>query len=83
MEALRDLSLIEIFAYDDTRGCAEVGKDEGNLILLNKLARLLEGLRGRGTIVDIDEVDLAPIDAALIVDHRQIGSLRHAMPMAR
>jgi hypothetical protein len=53
-------------------------KDEGDLILLDELARLLEGLWGRVTIVDTDEVDLAPVDAAPIVDHRQIGSLGDA-----
>jgi hypothetical protein len=57
----RDLSLVEIFADDNAGGCSEAGKDKGNLILLNKLARLFESLRGRVTIATLMRLILRPL----------------------
>jgi hypothetical protein len=40
---------------------------------LDQLADLLHGLRRRIAVVIGDEVDLAAVDAALVVDHLEIG----------
>jgi hypothetical protein len=42
-------------------------KDEENLVALDKTPRLLERLRRTVSIVIADEIDLASVDAALIV----------------
>src|SRR5262249_40718678 len=46
-----------------------------HLILLDELAYHLDGLRRAVAVVPGDEVDLAAVDAALLVDHVEVGGL--------
>src|SRR5260370_17965347 len=50
-------------------------EDEQHLLLLDQLAHLLHRLGRAVAVVERDEVDLAAVDAALIVDHLEIGGL--------
>ena len=54
---------------------AERGEHQENLVALDQLADLLDRLRRRIGIVVGDEVDLAAVDAALIVDHPEVGGI--------
>ena len=48
------------------------------LILLDQLAHLFDSLRRAVAVVAADEVDLASVDAALVIDHGEVGCLRLA-----
>src|SRR6476661_2729740 len=50
-------------------------KDERDLILLNQAPDLLDGFRRAVTIIEADEIDPAAVDAALLVDHPEVGEL--------
>ena len=43
------------------------------MLLLDEFAYLLDGARRRVAVVEADQIDLAAVDAALIVDHFHIG----------
>ncbi len=51
---------------------------EKNLVFLDQLAHHFDGLRRAVTVVAANEVDLAAVDAALLVDHGEVGRLRLA-----
>ena len=57
---------------------AEAVEHEGDMLLLDETAGLLDRLRRAVAVVEADEIDLAAVDAALIVDHLEIGGLRPA-----
>src|SRR6185437_3302498 len=74
-EELRDLAVVQVFPEGRVVGGAEALEDEGDLVLLDEAADLLDRL-GRGiAVIEADELDLAPVDAALLVDHVEIGGL--------
>jgi len=54
------------------RGSERAG-DEQHFVGFDELAGLLNGLRRRVAVVIGDVIDLAAVDAALIVDHLEIG----------
>ncbi|KAG5719640.1 hypothetical protein E4T56_gene17499, partial [Termitomyces sp. T112] len=54
-------------------GRAERIEHGQHLVALDQLADLFDGLRRRVAVVIADEVDLATVDAALVVDHLEIG----------
>jgi hypothetical protein len=58
--------------------CANDAEQQQHLVLLNKLAHLFDGLRRTVAVVTADEVDLAPVDSALLIDHGEVGGLRLA-----
>lgn len=43
------------------------------MVVLDQLSRLLHGLRRAVGIVVTDEVDLAAVNAAFVVDHTEVG----------
>ena len=55
---------------------AEAVEHEGDLLLLDEAARLLDGLRRAVAVVEADQIDLAAVHAALLVDHLEIGESR-------
>jgi hypothetical protein len=59
-------------------GGAERREDQEHLVALDQLARLLHGFRRAVGVVIGDEVDLAAVDAAIVVDHPEIGAHRLA-----
>jgi hypothetical protein len=48
------------------------------MLLLDELAHHFHGLRWAIAVVAADEVDLSAVDAALLIDHSEIGFLRLA-----
>ena len=77
-EQLRHFLAVEIFLHGGVRRRADDLEGEQHLVALDQLADLLDGLRRRVGVVILDQVDLAAVDAALVVDHLQIGGLRLA-----
>ena len=72
-EQLRDLLGVQILLDRAVRWRAERVEYGEHLVALDQLADLLDGLRRRIGVVIGDEVDLAAVDAALVVDHLEIG----------
>ena len=74
-EQLRHLLGVEILLDRRIGGRAERVEHRQHFIALDQLAHLLHRLRGRVGVVVADEVDLAAVDAALFVDHPEVGFL--------
>ena len=66
---------VEIFLHGGVHGRADDLEREQHLVALDELAHLLDGLWRRVGVVILDQVDLAAVDAALVVDHLDIGGL--------
>lgn len=62
----------------DVGGVSKRLEREQHFIALDELANLLDRLRRRRRVVVRDQVDLASIDAAAVVDHSKIGGLHLA-----
>jgi hypothetical protein len=58
--------------------CPAAVEQQQHLVLLDELARLLDRLRRAVAVVVADEVDLAAVDAALLVDHLEVRGDRLA-----
>ncbi len=72
-EEVRHLGLVHVLVYGGIGGRAE-GLEEGrHLVLLHELPDHLHRLGRRIGIVVRDEVDLAPVDAAIVVDLLEVG----------
>src|SRR6185437_9197747 len=77
-EQLRHLLLVHVVPDGAVGRGAERAFDQQHAVLLDQLARLLDGFRrGVGVVVG-NEIDLAPVDAALFVDQLVVGGLRLA-----
>ncbi|MET4716920.1 hypothetical protein ABIF63_001026 [Bradyrhizobium japonicum] len=74
-EQLRHLLGVEIFLDGRVHRRADDLEGQQHLVALDELADLLHGLRRRIGVVILDQIDLATIDAALVVDHLEIGGL--------
>src|SRR5207245_4170019 len=74
-EQLRNFSLVEIFCDRDLSGRPNRTVSKGDVVHFDQLARLVAGSPQLEGVVDTDQVDLATIDPALIVDHLQVGLL--------
>jgi hypothetical protein len=74
-EQLRNFAIVEIFRNLELRGRANRPESKGDMLHFDKLARLVPGSPRHEAVVDADQVDLAAIDAALIVDHLHVGLL--------
>jgi hypothetical protein len=57
-------------------GCAEQLEGQQHLVALDQLAHLFHRLRRRVAVVILNQVDLAAVHAALVVDHLDVGGLR-------
>jgi hypothetical protein len=57
------------------------GAEQGDhSFVLHQLARLLDRLGRREGVVERDQIDLAPVDAALfLIQHAEIGDLRASL----
>ncbi|MGY4426678.1 hypothetical protein ACVWY2_009127 [Bradyrhizobium sp. JR6.1] len=75
-EQLRDILLVEVFSHGEVARRAERAEHQQHVLTLDEIAGLLDrGLR-IGAVIDRDELDLAAIDAAMLVDHVEIGRFR-------
>ena len=77
-EQLRHLHGVHVFLDRRVGRGAERREDQEHLVALDQLARLLHRLRRAVGVVIGDEVDLAAVDAAIVVDHAEIGAHRLA-----
>src|SRR4051794_11666681 len=74
-EKLWDMTFVQIALNGGIGYIAQALKDECDLILFDKSPDLLDGFRRAVTVIQADEVDLAPINAAPVVDHPEVGKL--------
>ena len=74
-EQLRDVLALQIFGDRGVMGGADRGEDQRDLVALDQPPRLLHRLRRRVAVVERDQVDLAAVDAAALVDHLEIADL--------
>ena len=72
-EQLRHLLGVQIFLDRGVGRRAERVEHHQHLVALDQLAHLFDGLRRTVGVVVGDELDLAPVDAAVFVDHLEIG----------
>ena len=77
-EELRDLAVIEVFLNRDVGRAPDRLEYEQYLVAFDELAHLLDGLGWRPRVIVGDQVDLASIDAAELVDHPEIRGLDFA-----
>jgi hypothetical protein len=77
-EDLRHLPLIEVFLHRRAGGGAQRAEDGEDLLVLDKAARLLDRLGRAVAVVERDQGDLPAVDAALFVQHLDIGRLGEA-----
>ena len=70
---MRHLGAVEILRRRRARRGAHGAEHEGDVVVLDQPPRRLDGLRRRKTVVERDHVELAPVDAALLVDGVEIG----------
>jgi hypothetical protein len=75
-ENLRHVFGIEIFLHRDVRRRADGRKHCQHFILLDQLAGLLDRLCRRIAVVQGEELDSAAVDAALVVEHLEVGGFR-------
>ena len=74
-EQLRDLLALQIFRDRGVVRRAHGREDERHLVALDQPPGLLDRLRRHVAVVERDQVDLTAVDAALRVDHPEIGCL--------
>ncbi len=66
---MRHLLLVDVFVDRRVGRCAQRVEQAEHLVLLDELARHLDRLGRRVAVIERDEVDLAAVDAAGVVDH--------------
>ncbi len=76
---VRDLLGIHVFHDRGIRRRAHGADDGDDLVVLDELARLLDRLGRLVAVVERDQLDLAPVHPALLVDHVVIGGLHPAL----
>ena len=74
-EKLRHPRAIQIFLYCSVRRRSQRIKHEQHAVFLDEASRLLNGLRRTKRIVTRNEFDLPAVDAAVRIDHREIGGI--------
>jgi hypothetical protein len=57
------------------RRSADAVENECDAFLFDQTPRLFEGLRRAVGVVDVEEIELAAVDAALLVDHSEVSGL--------
>ena len=72
---MRHLVVVEILPDREVGRGAERVEEERDLLLLDEAANLLDGLGRAVAVIEADEIDLAAVHAALLVDHLEIGGL--------
>jgi hypothetical protein len=56
-------------------GGADRGEDQRDLVALHQPSRLLRGFRRRIAVIQRNQIDLAAVDAAALIDHPEIADL--------
>jgi len=74
-EQLRNILALQIFRDRGVMGGADRGEDQRDLVAFDQPSRLLYRLRRRVAVVERDQIDLAAVDAAALVDHLEIADL--------
>ena len=77
-EHLRHFVVVQIAADCAVGRRAERVEQRQHVVFLDQLAHHFDGLRRAIAVVAADEVDLAAVDAALLIDHVEVGGLRLA-----
>ena len=72
---LRHLLGVEVFLHGGVRRCADDLEGQQHFVAFDQLAHLLDGFRRAVGVIILNQVDLAAVDAARIVDHLDIGRL--------
>ena len=72
-EQLRHLVGIEIFGDRRARRRSHRGEDEGDAVVLDQPACCFHGLGRREGVVQRDQIELAAVDATLLIDLVEIG----------
>ena len=72
---MRDVLALQIFGDRGVMRGADRGKDQRHLVALHQPPRLLHGFRRRVAVIQRNQIDLAPVDAATLVDHLEIPDL--------
>ncbi len=75
---MRHFLIVDVFADGIVGRGAHGLEQEQDLFLLDELPNLLHRLGRAVPVVKAEKPDLAPVDAALLVYHREIGGLRLA-----
>ena len=74
-EKLRDLVIVEIGTHRELRRRPEAVEHESDAVLLDEPPGRFDRLWRAVSVVDVYEVELAPIDATLLVYNPEIGGL--------
>jgi hypothetical protein len=74
-EDLRDAFGVEIFLHGYIGRGADRTEHRQHVVLFDKLAGLFDRLGGRVGVIQGQEIDLASVDAALIVEHLKVSRL--------
>src|ERR1700722_5436862 len=77
-KSLRHLVVVEILPNCGVRRGPHRIEQERDLLLLDQPADLLNCFWGAISIVEANEIDLAAVDPALLVDHLEVGGLSAA-----
>ena len=72
---MRDVLALQIFRDRGVMSGADRGEDQRDLVAFDQPSRLLHRLRRRVAVVERDQIDLAAVDAAALVDHLEIADL--------
>jgi hypothetical protein len=74
---------LQIFGDRGVMRGADRGEDQRDLVALHQPPRLLHGFRRRVAVVQRNQIDLAAVDAAALVDHLEIADLALAQRAER
>src|SRR5215475_16092139 len=74
-QKLRHFLLVQIFLHGGIRWRTDDLESGKHFVAFDELAHLLDRLRRIVTIVVLNKIDLAPVNATLLVDHADIGGL--------
>ena len=74
-EKLWHFLLVHVRADRQVGGSAPDTHGQQNLVLFHELVRQRYRLAGVGAGIEADELDLAPVDAAVLVDHLKVSRL--------
>ena len=65
----------EVFLNNDIGYVAQALEDEGDLVLFDEPADLFDSLGRVVTVVEANQIDLAAINPAMLVEHLEVGKL--------
>ena len=77
-EQLRHLVVVQVLSDRAVGGRTERLEERQHPVLFDQLTNLFEGLRRAIAVVAADEVNFTPVNAAVLIDHGEIGGFRLA-----